>query len=82
MYQLSLFPRQHHTGTGYLRQTLRDALNDEFAIDINSPVASIHDGTFPYLQGLSSTRRFPSPEDEGQHFQSKSGVIRGTFSEF
>eukprot|EP00956_Cyclotella_meneghiniana_P006717 scaffold8949_cov75-Cyclotella_meneghiniana.AAC.2 len=58
----------HHTGTGYLRQTIQDALNDEFAIDVNSPVASVHDGAFPYLQGLSSTRRI-APENEGQHFQ-------------
>ncbi|KAL7522943.1 hypothetical protein ACHAWX_007760 [Stephanocyclus meneghinianus] len=58
----------HHTGTGYLRQTLQDALNDEFAPNKDSPVASIHHGDFPYLQGLSS-KRFFVPEDEGQHFQ-------------
>jgi hypothetical protein len=48
---------------------MQQALNAEFAPDENSPVATIHDGTFPYLQGLSSTKKFPSPEDEGQHFQ-------------
>jgi len=58
----------HHTGTGYLRQTIQNALNDEFAIDLNSPVASVQNGSFPYLRGLSSTRRY-APENEGQHFQ-------------
>lgn len=48
---------------------MQQALNAEFAPDENSPVATIHDGGFPYLQGLSSNKKFPAPEDEGQHFQ-------------
>ena len=58
---------------------MQDALNEKFAVNVNSPVASIHDGTFPYRQGLSSKQRIYSPEDEGQHFQSKLGDIHGFF---
>jgi len=52
-----------------LRQTIEQALNEEFADNASFPVTSIHNGTFPYIHGLSSIKKFPSPEDEGQHFQ-------------
>ncbi|KAL9189683.1 hypothetical protein ACHAXT_009358 [Thalassiosira profunda] len=47
----------HHTGTGYLRQTLHDALNKEFP----SESASTMDGL---------RQQFRVPENEGQHLQS------------
>lgn len=72
----------HHTGTGYLRQTLLDALNSEFGDPASgSRVASGLDSMRPYrhlLQqaGQNRTRkvelysRYHVPEDEGQHLQS------------
>ena len=70
----------HHSGTGYLRQTLYDALNLAFATDKNVSVASIQDSLRPYRQLLKEARRdtkktraiykqFHKPEDEGQHLQ-------------
>jgi len=76
----------HHTGTGYLRQTLHDALNKEFSIhDKNatraSPVASIQDAMRPYQHLLEEAgenktktmelnRQYRVPENEGHHLQS------------
>ena len=74
-----------HTGTGYLRQTLHDALNMEFSVDKNdvnaSPVASIQDSLRPYQHLFEEARKNKSqtnklceqyhvPEDEGHHLQS------------
>lgn len=69
-----------HTGTGYLRQTLFEALNSEFATinnDDSASVASMHDSFFPFTQQykpgqkgyveLFNQRKVP--EDEGQHLQ-------------
>ncbi len=73
----------HHSGTGYLRQTLYDALNEAFSnmSDNNATVASMQDSLRPYQQLLDEVRgdegeqmklqkRFYKPEDEGQHLQS------------
>lgn len=73
----------HHTGTGYMRQTLYDALNDAFSNknDNNNPtVASMQDSLRPYRQLLDEVKgkknlqklknRLYKPEDEGQHLQS------------
>ena len=48
---------------------MQQALNAEFSTNPDSPAASIHNGSFPYQQHLSPIKKFPSPEDEGQHFQ-------------
>lgn len=73
----------HHSGTGYLRQTLHDALNEAFSNkrDSNVTVASMQDSLRPYQQLLDEAgedtekrkkllKRFHKPEDEGQHLQS------------
>ena len=73
----------HHSGTGYLRQTLHDALNEAFSnkSGSNATVASMQDSLRPYQQLLDEVRgdkrkrmklqkRFYKPEDEGQHLQS------------
>jgi len=76
----------HHTGTGYLRQTLYDALNKAFSIDHNnainpSPVASIQDSLRPYQHLFEEARQnrtktnelfkqYHVPENEGHHLQS------------
>ncbi|KAL7531363.1 hypothetical protein ACHAXR_003999 [Thalassiosira sp. AJA248-18] len=69
----------HHSGTGFLRQTLYDALNSEFSqgdSDANYPVASMHDSVRPYhhlSEALGKDklyRQYHVPEDEGHHLQS------------
>mmetsp|Transcript_10332 Transcript_10332/g.18652 ORF Transcript_10332/g.18652 Transcript_10332/m.18652 type:complete len:339 (-) Transcript_10332:745-1761(-) len=51
----------HHTGTGYLRQTLHDALNKAFSTgenDMNSsPLASIQDSMRPYQHLMEEARK-------------------------
>ena len=73
----------HHTGTGYLRQTLYDALTDEFGNNNNSSqrVASIQDALRPYYQILKEEakvnrtnmlrlrKQYIVAENEGQHLQ-------------
>lgn len=74
----------HHTGTGYTRQTLYDALNDAFSNENDSynatVVASMQDSLRPYQKLLDEVKdkkklqklqkRLYKPEDEGQHLQS------------
>ena len=68
----------HHTGTGYLRQTLHDALNDAFGQDS----ASMQDSLLPHQQLFQQAkatqnrtryyelyRQYHVPENEGQHLQ-------------
>eukprot|EP01082_Thalassiosira_pseudonana_P015246 g14605.t1 g14605 contig9:2254735-2255338(+) len=84
---------QHHTGTGYLRQTLFEALNSEFAKINNgdsASVASMHDSFFPFTQQykpgqqeyvqLFNQRKVP--EDEGQHLQNVYPSFRYRAKEF
>lgn len=72
----------HHTGTGYLRQTLHDALTDEFGNNNSSQrVASIQDALRPYYQILNEEskanrtnmfrlrKQYIVAENEGQHLQ-------------
>jgi hypothetical protein len=73
----------HHSGTGYLRQTLYDALNQEFSHKseyINGTIASMQDSLRPYQQLIDEAgtdkkkisqlhKRYYKPEDEGQHLQ-------------
>ena len=51
----------HHTGTGYLRLTLHDALNKAFSMGENdtnsSPVASIQDSMRPYQHLMDEARK-------------------------
>eukprot|EP00578_Thalassiosira_sp_NH16_P000691 CAMPEP_0181137604 /NCGR_PEP_ID=MMETSP1071-20121207/33791_1 /TAXON_ID=35127 /ORGANISM="Thalassiosira sp., Strain NH16" /LENGTH=462 /DNA_ID=CAMNT_0023224363 /DNA_START=246 /DNA_END=1634 /DNA_ORIENTATION=- len=75
----------HHTGTGYLRQTLYDALNNEFLTSEGSmntsPVVSVQDSLRPYKHLLEEAgedkvkrdkllRKYKVAENEGQHLQS------------
>jgi hypothetical protein len=82
-----------HTGTGYLRQTLFEALNSEFAKINNgdsASVASMHDSFFPFTQQykpgqqgyvqLFNQRKVP--EDEGQHLQNVYPSFRYRAKEF
>ena len=67
----------HHTGTGYLRQTLFDGLNEEFSND----AASIQKSRRPYQHLFDKAEKNRTklqelyrqykqfPEDEGQHLQ-------------
>ena len=62
----------HHSGTGYLRKTLLDALNHEFSPSL-PPVACIHDSLLPYRHLYSNKTKLyidhHKPEEEGQHLQ-------------
>ncbi|KAL7527192.1 hypothetical protein ACHAWF_002071 [Thalassiosira exigua] len=70
----------HHTGTGFLRKILYDALNKEFSPTNNgaskSPAASVHDSLRPHRRLLDEargdpaklrvlTKRYSVPEAEG-----------------
>jgi len=52
----------HHMGTGYLRQTLHDALNEAFSADGSddahpSPAASMQDSMHPYRDEFERVKR-------------------------
>ncbi|KAL7434667.1 hypothetical protein ACHAXM_004208 [Skeletonema potamos] len=64
----------HHSGTGYIRKTLLDALNREFTPSSTAlPVACIHDSLLPYRHVYKNKTKLyldhHVTEDEGQHLQ-------------
>ncbi len=64
----------HHSGTGYLRKTLRQALNNEFSPSAEEQVACMQDSLLPYRHLYKDKRQMQidhrKVEDEGQHLQS------------
>ena len=63
----------HHSGTGYLRKTLLDALNHEFSSLEEQKVACVHDSLLPYRHLYKNKTKLRMDhykgEDEGQHLQ-------------
>jgi hypothetical protein len=64
----------HHSGTGYIRKTLLDALNHKFTPTSTAPpVACIHDSLLPYRHLYENETMMyldhHKAEEEGQHLQ-------------
>jgi len=63
----------HHSGTGYLRKTLLNALNREFSPSPSEPAACIQDSLLPYRHLYSNKTELYKDhhkmEEEGQHLQ-------------
>lgn len=64
----------HHSGTGYLRKTLLQALNHEFSPSAEEQVACMQDSLLPYRHLYKNRTQMQighrKVEDEGQHLQS------------
>lgn len=64
----------HHSGTGYLRKTLLQALNNEFSPSAEEQVACMQDSLLPYRHLYKNKIQMQidhrKAEDEGQHLQS------------
>lgn len=56
---------QHHTGTGFLRQTIQDSIDSVYPSSSSIQNYSL----YPRIYSRSGTRKKRVPENEGQHLQ-------------